>query len=222
MRPPFRLTKAGPQMIQILFRGATLGGTIANWKSAVVLRRFWRIGGAACATIGLLVDSGCVSSVGAPSAAPRTAAAAPSRQSARPVAARPLQTDRYFSEATAIDLFELRAADIALQRSTGAARAFAAQAEQHHRALSAQLAFAGRHLDLLPSRSLPPDYQQMLDQLGLATDFNRLYLIQQRQVCARALQLHSLYASTGASPTLRPVAQFGVSVINADLQLLTR
>jgi len=139
-----------------------------------------------------------------------------------PVVAAPLPTEQYFAEATAIDLFELRAADIALQHSTGAARAFALQSEQHHRALSAQLAFAGRYLNLLPSRSLPPGYQQMLDQLGSATDFNRLYLAQQRQVCARALQLHSGYAIGGASPTLRPVAQFGVSVINADLQLLSR
>jgi len=115
----------------------------------------------------------------------------------------------------------LRAADIALQRPT-AARAFAIQSEQHHRALSAQLAFAGRYLNLLPSRSLPPAYQQMLDQLSSATDFDRLYFAQQRQVCARALQLHSGYAIGGASPTLRPVAQFGVSVINADLQLLGR
>jgi putative membrane protein len=116
----------------------------------------------------------------------------------------------------------LRAADIALQRPTRAARAFAFQSEQHHRALSAQLAFAGRYLNLLPSRSLPPAYQQMLDQLSSATDFDRLYFAQQRQVCARALQLHSGYAIGGASPTLRPVAQFGVSVINADLQLLGR
>jgi len=186
------------------------------------MRRSWKVGIAACGAIGVLIDSGCASSVETRSPASRAATAAPSRQSTRPVAPIPLPTDQYFSEATAIDLFELRAADIALQRSTGSARAFALQAEQHHRALSAQLAFAGRYLDLLPSRSLPPVYQQMLDQLGSSTDFNRLYLTQQRQVCARALQLHSRYASVGTSPTLRPVAQFGVSVINADLQLLAR
>lgn len=62
----------------------------------------------------------------------------------------------------------------------------------------------------------------MLDQLSSAPEFDRLYLSQQRMVCTRALQLHSRYASVGASPTLRPVAQFGVSVINADLQLLGR
>ena len=107
-----------------------------------------------------------------------------------------------------------------MQRSTGTARSFAMQADEHHRALSAQLAFAGRYLNLLPSRSLPPAYQQMLDQLNSTTDFDRLYLTEQRRVCARALQLHSGYASGGASPTLRPVAQFGVSVINADLQQL--
>lgn len=199
-----------------------MGANIANSTSAVVLRHSCRLVVTACAAIGVLVDSGCASSVETLSPAPRTTAAAPSSQSTRAAAPTPLPTDQYFSEATAIDLFELRAADIALQRSTGAARAFALQAEQRHRALSAQFAFAGRYLDLLPSRSLPPAYQQMLDQLGSTTDFNRLYLTQQRQVCVRALQLHSRYASAGASPTLRPVAQFGVSVINADLQLLAR
>jgi putative membrane protein len=131
-----------------------------------------------------------------------------------------LPTAAYFSEATAIDLFELRAAEMALQRSVGTARSFALQAEEHHRALSAQLAFAGRYLNLLPSRALPPEYQKMLDQLSSTTDFDRFYLSQQRLVCARALLLHSRYAGAGESPTLRPVAQFGVSVINADLQLL--
>ena len=131
-------------------------------------------------------------------------------------------TNEYFSEATAIDLFEMRAAEVAMHRSTGAARSFALQADQHHRALSAQLAFAGRYLNLLPSRTLPSAYQQMLDQLTSTMDFDRVYLTQQRQVCARALQLHSAYASSGTSPTLRPVAQFGVSVINADMQMLRR
>jgi putative membrane protein len=126
----------------------------------------------------------------------------------------------YFSEATAIDLFEIRAAEIALQRGTGAARAFAAQAQEHHRALSAQLALAGRYLDLLPSRALAPEYQQMLDVLVSTADFNRVYLTQQRVVCRRALELHSAFAQRGASPTLRPVAQLGVSVATSDLQLL--
>jgi len=144
------------------------------------------------------------------------------RQVARPVVVASLPTDQYFAEATAIDLFEMRSSEMALQRSTGAARSFALQAGEHHRALSAQLAFAGRYLNLLPSRSLPPNYQQMLDQLNSATDFDRLYLTEQRQICVRALQLHSGYANGGTSPTLRPVAQFGVSVINADLQQLKR
>lgn len=188
---------------------------------ALVLRRPLRISAAACVAVGVLVVSGCASNVQTP-APPPVVSALPRRAPAKPVIAAPLPTDEYFAEATAMDLFDLRAADIALQRSTGAGRAFALQSEPHHRALSAQLAFAGRYLNLLPSRSLPPDYEQMLDQLNSTTDFDRVYLGQQRQVSARALQLHSRYANAGASPTLRPVAQFAVSVINADLQLLSR
>lgn len=173
------------------------------------------------AATGLLVDSGCASGV-EPSAPVVPAAVSIPRLTAKPAAAAPLSTNAYFSEATAIDLFEMRASEVALQRSTGLARSFALQAEQHHRALSAQLAFAGRYLNLLPPRYLPPEYQTMLDQLSSTPDFDRFYLGQQRLVCGRALQLHSRYASSGASPTLRPVAQFGISVINADLQLLRR
>lgn len=198
------------------------GTRIANLKTAVA-GRFWRLGFGLCVAIGGLLDSACASGVET-TPAPVALAAAPilSRQTTRPLAAAPLLTDTYFSEATAIDLFEMRAAEMALQRSTSGIRSFALQSEKHHRALSAQLAFAGRYLNLLPARYLPPEYQHMLDQLNSATDFDRLYLGQQRQVCARALQLHSRYASGGTSPTLRPVAQFGVSIIAADLQLLRR
>lgn len=128
----------------------------------------------------------------------------------------------YFAQATSIDLFVIRAADIALKRSTGPGRSFALQAIQHHQALSAQLAFAGRYLDLLPSRVLPAEYQQMLDLLIATDNFDRVYLAQQRLVCGRALRLHSQFAQAGTSATLRPVAQFGLSIAASEQKLLGR
>jgi putative membrane protein len=131
-----------------------------------------------------------------------------------------ISSSRYFAEASAIDLFQLRAADIALQRGTGRARSFAVESKRQHQAISAQLSFAGRYLNMLPARVLPPNYQQMLAALLSANDFNATYLDQQRRLCERALKLHTDYARSGDSPTLRPVAKFAASAVQSELQLL--
>jgi putative membrane protein len=180
------------------------------------LPHVWQLGFSASAALLALAGSGGCSTTAETTS--NAAAPAPIVTRSAPIAA--LMPSAYFAAATSIDLFELRAADIALKRSTGAGRSFALQAKQHHQALSAQFAFAGRYLDLLPSRTLPPEYQQMLNLLLSTNDFDRVYLAQQRLVCARALQLHSQFAQAGSSPTLRPVAQFGVSIAASDLQLL--
>jgi predicted outer membrane protein len=133
-----------------------------------------------------------------------------------------MSASRYFSEATAIDLFQLRAADIALQRGSGAARSMALESRRQHQAISAQMSFAGRYLDLLPSRVLPTEYQRMLSALLATSNFNALYLAQQRMVCARALRLHTNYAASGESPTLRPVARFAANAISSELKVLGR
>jgi putative membrane protein len=153
------------------------------------------------------------------------------RQPARGVSERPrpsatvpqaLASPAYFAQATAADLFLIRAADIALQHPGSRTHGAALQSKQRHEGLSAQLALAGRRLNLLPSRVLPADYQQMLGTLRSAGDFDRVYLAQQRQVLARALKLHQAYARTGQSPTLRPVAQFGATTIATELKRLGR
>jgi hypothetical protein len=60
----------------------------------------------------------------------------------------------------------------------------------------------------------------MLAALLSANDFNATYLDQQRRLCARALKLHTDYARSGDSPTLRPVAKFAASAVQSELQLL--
>ena len=126
----------------------------------------------------------------------------------------------YFSEATAIDLFQLRAADLAMQRATGRARSFALEARRQHEAISAQMSFAGRFLNLLPSRILPPEYQRMLTALLSSPDFNSVYLTQERVICARALRLHTDFAQRGRSPTLRSVARFASNAVQSEVQAL--
>jgi putative membrane protein len=151
---------------------------------------------------------------------PARRAATVSRPAPSGGAPAPISSSRYFAEASAIDLFQLRAADIALQRGTGPARSFAVESKRQHQAISAQLSFAGRYLNMLPARTLPPEYQQMLTALLSAGDFNATYLAQQRRLCERALKLHSGYAQTGESPTLRPVAKFAASAVQSELRLL--
>ena len=129
---------------------------------------------------------------------------------------------RYFEQATAIDLFQLRAADVALERGTGQARSFAIESKQQHQAISAQMSFAGRYLNMLPSRVLPAEYEQMLTTLLSTGDFNSVYLSQQRIINERALKLHTDYARTGQSPTLRPVAKFAAAAVASELRLLVR
>jgi len=133
-----------------------------------------------------------------------------------------IPASRYFAEVTAIDLFEIRAADIALQRGSGRARSFALESKRQHQAISAQMSFAGRYLDLLPSPVLPAQYQQMLTALLATGNFNALYLDQQRTVVDRALKLHTGYARTGESPTLRPVARFAAQAVASELRFLGR
>lgn len=167
-------------------------------------------------TMIVLALGGCSTSREQPptSATPQ---ARPAQPSPSPSA---ISTSRYFAEASAIDLFQLRAADIALQRATGPARSFALESKRRHQAISAQMSFAGRYLDMLPARVLPAEYQQLLSALLSAGDFNSVYLAQQRRVCERALKLHSDYARSGSSPTLRPVAKFAASAVQSELQFL--
>lgn len=134
----------------------------------------------------------------------------------------PLSAAVYFAQATALDLFELRAADIALQRGTARTKTFAAISKRQHEAIAAQFAFAGRRLNLLPSTVLPARYQQMLATLVSATNFDSVYLSQQRVITAQGLSLHSSYASSGKSPTLRPVAEFAAEAITNEIRHLER
>ena len=75
-------------------------------------------------------------------------------------------------------------------------------------------------LDILPSATLDPQHQAMLNQLRSSANFDALYRQQQIAVHRDALALHSAYSTRGASPTLRPVAQAAVAVVQRHLRLL--
>jgi putative membrane protein len=129
----------------------------------------------------------------------------------------------YVSQAASIDLFVVKACERALLRSTSpAVRSAAQQLLADHQGTASQLSFAGRRLDLLPSASLLPQHQALLDELAASSDFDRTFVRLQRAVHGQALALHSNYARRGTSPTLRPVAANAAAVEQRHLALLNR
>ncbi len=134
-----------------------------------------------------------------------------------------LSASAYVAMASSIDLFEVKSAELALQRASDPTnRAFAVRALNAHKGTSAQLSFAGRRLNLLPTATLNPEHQAMLDALGAASDFDRTYREQQASVLKEGVTLHANYAKSGSSPTLRPVAANAETVMKANLQVLGR
>lgn len=114
---------------------------------------------------------------------------------------------QYLQRAGSIDLFVVRASELALQRSSDAGtRALAERLLAEHRGLAAQLSMAGRRLDLLPGATLLPEQQTAFDMLARTAAFDTSF--QQRLLVAhrQAVVMHGNFARAGASPTLRPVA----------------
>ena len=134
-----------------------------------------------------------------------------------------LSSAAYFAMAASIDLYQVKSAELALERAHDSAnRAFAERAVSAHQGTSAQLSLAGRRLNLLPSASMNAEHQQMYDALAAASDFDTVYRAQQNIVLQEGVRLHGSFAKSGESPTLRPVAANAESVMRANLQALRR
>lgn len=120
-----------------------------------------------------------------------------------------------------IDLLIIRSSELALQRSASPrVRDFATTMIRDHKGTSAQLSFAGRRVNALPSAILHAHQQAMLDQLLAAPDFDPAYIRLQRAAHQDALTIERAYARTGASPTLRPVAADAIPIEERHLRLL--
>lgn len=173
----------------------------------------------AIAGLAVLGLSGCASREEAPGApAPRAAARA-----RPPVVIRPLFPADYMAAASSIDLFEIRSSELALTRATSSrSRDFARTMIADHQGTSAQLSFGGRRLNLLPSATLLPAHQAMLDELSASGDFDATYRRQQLAVHRAALKLHSDFAARGESPTLRTVARAVVAIERRHLDMMRR
>lgn len=166
-------------------------------------------------TLSMTLVSGCGGGGGATSA--QSASVVPAAIAAPVV----ISAAAYVATASSIDLYQMKAAQLALQRSQDPAnRAFAQHALSAHQGTSAQLSYAGRRLNLLPTATLSAEHQAMLDALAATGDFDNVYRAQQNIVLQEGVKLHSSYAKAGQSPTLRPVAANAESVMRANLNAL--
>ena len=89
-----------------------------------------------------------------------------------------------------------------------------------HKGTSGQLSLEGRRLNLLPSASLRPSEQAMLDALQASSRFDEDYVRDQRTIHQKALALDSAYVANGRSPTLRPVAASALPTEQRHVRLL--
>ena len=150
--------------------------------------------------------------------------APPPTPPARPVPpAAALDPQSYMAFAASSALFAVRASSFAEARgSTDRIKKFAGQLVMDQTGIGAQLNFAGRHLDLLPSSKLLPQHQAMLEALASSSDFDGTYKAQLARVLRRAAAAHRAFAAGGSSPTLRPVARFAAPVCEKNLAALAR
>src|SRR4051812_7821589 len=151
---------------------------------------------------------------------------APPSQAGRRIPSRPapgpaITPAQYVASASSIELFLIGSSELALQKSTRPrTREFAAMEVSAHKGTSAQLSLEGRRLNLLPSATLSPQHQAMLNALERSADFDSLYRRDQLAVHQEAELLHSRYSASGTSPTLRPVAALMLPIVQRHLRMI--
>jgi putative membrane protein len=112
----------------------------------------------------------------------------------------------YVARAASYDQLVIRASAVALTDGDAATEGLRRTLAEEHRGLAAQLSFAGRRLNLLPSPVLLANHQAWLDEFAAAPT-RAAYLRLMRRVHQNSYAMHAGFAERGASPTLRPVAR---------------
>ena len=157
-----------------------------------------------------LLLAGCATRPAAPPPAPSPAQ--PTLRAPQPVAS----PAEYVASASARSLLLVRASELAEVR----VRALAAEARRvaaAHGGIAAQLSFAGRRLDLLPTATLGREEQAALLAVRNADDVGAAWRRLVREQLARCERDGSDFAERGASPTLRPMARFALGVCREEL-----
>ena len=174
-----------------------------------------RLGGwAAVVTAALL--AGC-----APKQPPPPPPARPPAVPVRPAVA--LDPESYMAFTASSALFAVQASRMAEARgTTGKLQKFASQVVMDQTGIGAQLSFAGRYIDLLPSSKPLPEHQAMLERLATSPDFDGTYKGQLARVLRESAAAHRAFEASGDSPTLRPVARFAAPVCEKNLEAMRK
>lgn len=176
--------------------------------------RLIRAGGWTAVAIAALL-TGC-----APKKAPPPPVVAPPPPVARPAA---LDPESYMAFSASSALFAIQASRMAEARgSTARIRKFANQVVMDQTGIGAQLNFAGRYINLLPSSRPLPEHQAMLERLATSSDFDATYKGQLSRVLREAATAHRAFEARGDSPSLRPVARFAAPVCEKNLAALQK
>jgi predicted outer membrane protein len=177
--------------------------------------RALRVGGSVALLTALLL-AGCAPKAPAPPAVP-----VPPVVPLPPVAA--LDPESYMAFSASSALFAVRASNFAEGRgSTNKIKKVASQIEMDQMGIGAQLSFAGRRIDLLPSSQPLPEHQAMLEALATTSNFDATYKAQITRVLRKAVAVHRAFEAGGSSPTLRPVARFAAPVCEKDLAAISK
>ncbi|MDQ3080218.1 MAG: DUF4142 domain-containing protein [Pseudomonadota bacterium] len=127
----------------------------------------------------------------------------------------------YVTTSSSFELLVLRASELAESRSQDPrVKAYASGELDDHRGLSAQLSFAGRGLNLLPSRAMWKSHAQQLAELTATSDFDAIYKKRMIDAHQHHLSLNRDVAQRGTSATLRPVARNAAAVLARHLEQL--
>jgi len=134
-----------------------------------------------------------------------------------------LDPESYIAFSASSALFAVKASNFAEARgSTNKIKKFAGQVVMDQTGIGAQLSFAGRYINLLPSSQLLPEHEAMLERLATASDFDGTYKAELARVLRRAAAQHRAFEASGDSPTLRPVARFAAPVCEKNLAALSK
>jgi len=175
--------------------------------------RLVRLGGWAAVATAIIL-AGCAPKRPAPPPSPPVAPV-------RPAVA--LDPESYMAFTASSALFGVQASRMAEARgSTDKVKKFATKVVMDQTGIGAQLNFAGRYINLLPSSRLLPEHQTMLDRLATSPDFDGTYKAQLARVLRDAAAAHRAFETGGDSPTLRPVATFAAPVCEKNLEALRK
>ena len=167
-----------------------------------------------------------VAAVAAAALALAGASAAALAQSSRGQELRPSERGAYVAVAGAHDLYQIRSAELALQKSQRPeVREYAQTMLTEHRRSSQRFAEAVRAVgleELLPPAMMPMHWDMLRRLERAGSRFDRTYVRQQIDMHEIAVELHRNFAANGNDPQLKPFAEAAVPVVSGHLERARR